>query len=105
MKKLTLLTVVLLTTMLMGVNAQEKFWNFSVAPWGALSITADTVIDGMTIRASSAKTIALDASSKTIDGITFSRRLKFGGTGTLTERNISFAVQGPCSIVIYGCSS
>ncbi|MDR1764242.1 MAG: hypothetical protein LBR64_09910 [Dysgonamonadaceae bacterium] len=89
-----------------NLNAQ-KMWNFSEDIWEAKDYTEKTVIDGLTINAASGKTISIDANNKSIDGYSFTKRLKLGGAGTATDegRNVSFDVTGDCKITVYGMAS
>lgn len=77
------------------VSAGSLTWNFSDAGWAA-----GTAKDGLT----PGSEISIDNSSKSIDGINFTKRLKLGGTISDTK-NVSFAVTGPCDITVYGMSS
>jgi hypothetical protein len=85
----------------------QKFWNFSDAIWEAKDYTEQTVIDGLSINPSSSGVIAIDGNNKSIDGYSFTKRLKLGGTGTPVAdgRNISFEVTGPSKIIVYGMAS
>ena len=67
--------------------------------------TNNIAIGDFTIAASSNKKISISASKKTIDGVSFTHGLKFGGTGDASGRYVSFAVEGPCTIKTYGTSS
>ena len=67
--------------------------------------TNNIAIGDFTIAASSNKKISISASKKTIDGVSFTHCLKFGGTGDASGRYVSFAVEGPCTIKTYGTSS
>jgi hypothetical protein len=104
MKKNVLLIGLVFITL--SLNAQ-KFWNFTDEIWEAKSYTTPTVIDGLSINPSSSGAIDIDANGKSIDGYTFTKRLKLGGAGTPTAdgRNVSFAVTGACKIIVYGMAS
>jgi len=81
-------------------------WNFSTSLFKDLgTLTSTTMIDGLTIAASSDKSVTITASEKTIDGIKFTHVLKTGGTGSATGRNLNFAVTGPCTIEVYCISA
>lgn len=63
----------------------EKLWNFSNDPWVAGAYADGSTTDGITFTGTK---WAVDAkSSKTVDGVKYTQRLKSGGKGT-----ISFAV-------------
>lgn len=77
-------------------------WNFSKSEFSGLtSVTSTTTINGLTIVGTSDKPWTRDLQDKTVDGITFTHRLKSGGTGSATARNLNFAVTGPCIIDVY----
>lgn len=109
MKKNLLLLVTAVVLSLTTANAQKE-WNF--ANFEAKSYTTVTTIDGLTISPTD-KSIDIDSNKKSMDGYDFTQRLKFGGSGTpLTEgtmipegRHISFPVEGPVTITVYGMSS
>jgi len=97
-----------------GLQAQT--WNFSTlvtlpepdeSPTGKSEIVYEgvTVIDGLTLNAASGKAITIDKGNASMDEYVFSQRLKFGGTGNETSRNVSFEVPGNCIITVYGGSS
>lgn len=100
--------VLILVMALVAVNlSAQKFWNFSDDIWEAKDYTEQTVIDGLSINPSADGVIAIDGNGKSIDGYSFTKRLKLGGAGTPVAggRNISFEVTGPCKITIYGMAS
>lgn len=87
-----------------GQGVQE--WNFST--WDAGDYTETFTKDGLTLYATTKKDIKVDGSKKTVDGIKYTQRLKFGGTGGFeksgepSNRVISFAVSGKCDIYSIG---
>lgn len=88
------------------VEEKEKFsfsWNFS--NWDLGDITEQTTVDGLTVEASSDKIVTIDESSPTVDGVKYTQRLKFGGTGAAGNRNVHFEVPGSCTIKVIGCSA
>lgn len=102
MKKLFVLLVIALSAIgASGQGVQE--WNFST--WDARDYTETFTKDGLTLYATSDRKMAVDKNSKTVDGIKYTQRLKFGGTGswdgdTPVGRVLSFAVSGNCDIYI-----
>ncbi|WP_291861748.1 hypothetical protein [Marinilabilia sp.] len=110
MKKLyTILTALLMVGL---VNAQD--WNISDSEFNSLgSIEAETTINGLTIYANAAKPVVIDGNNKTVDGISYSYRMKLGGSGDFTDattpaaRVLKFNVNGPkeISIVLQSSSS
>lgn len=86
-------------------TATVKEWNFS--NWTAGDLTENKTIDGLSVYAASDKNkkMVIDASKKTVDGVKYTQRFKFSGTGNVDNesslnRVISFEVTGPCDIYI-----
>ncbi|GHT19266.1 hypothetical protein FACS189429_6790 [Bacteroidia bacterium] len=76
--------------------APTKVWNFSDgAAW-----VAETTVQNLEVGTG----ITFDANGKTVDTYTFTQRLKFNGTGSITNRYVSFDVTGATTVVIYGMS-
>lgn len=103
MKKLFVLLVIALSAIgASGQGVQE--WNFS--DWEAKTHTGNFTKDGLTLYATPEKYMTVDGSKKTVDGIKYKQRLKFGGTGGFEKsgepscRVISFDVSGKCDIYI-----
>lgn len=102
MKKLFALLVIALSAIgASGQGVQE--WNFST--WEKGDYTENFTKDGLTLYATPEKNMMVDGSKKTVDGIKYTQRLKFGGTGswdgdTPVGRVLSFAVSGNCDIYI-----
>lgn len=102
MKKLFVLLVIALSAIgASGQGVQE--WNFST--WNTGDYTEEITKDGLTLYATSGKKITVDGNTKTVDGIKYTQRLKFGGTGswdgdTPVGRVLSFAVSRNCDIYI-----
>ena len=81
-------------------------WNFSTSEFNALGeMTSTQTIKGLTITASSSKTVTVDESATSIDGYTFTHRLKTGGSGNKDYRSLSFSVTGKCTIEVFCCSA
>ena len=86
-------------------------WNFSETGWTAGDITANTTINGLTLTAIATDgKWTIDGSNKTVEGVSYSQRLKSGGTGGFSEageekRTMKFDVTGDCTIYIDCCSA
>ena len=80
----------------------DKMWTFE--EWEDGDITTTTVIDNLEVNASNDKKITIDGNNKSIDGYTFTKRLKLGGIGSTTERNVHFKIAGSSKITVYGMS-
>lgn len=113
MKKTLLLIAVALIS-LSNINAQ-KVWNFSNAPFGAtptVVFTSTFTNDALTVGTDGTALFALDASGKTIDGTSYTYRLKTGGGGAPVApskipvtRYLSFNVSGNSTINVGMMSS
>ncbi|MBQ7881179.1 MAG: Ig-like domain-containing protein [Treponema sp.] len=79
----------------------EILWNAS--DYEVDTYTTETVFGNITLIASS-KT-AIDANSKTIDEIAFTKRLKLGGTGSTSSAALKFTTTGKSDITVYCASS
>lgn len=82
-----------------GAYADTTTWNFS--NWDTGEITSTMTKDGLTVTAN----VTIDGSTKTVDGVTYTKRLKTGGTGNADSRSLNFAVTGPARITVIGCSA
>jgi len=80
-------------------TGSEVFWNAS--DYEAQTISNETVLGIMTAIPSSSKTITIEANSKTIDEIAFTKRLKFGGAGNTTKNVLKFTTTGKSTITAY----
>ena len=98
MKKL--FTMVAMAFMAVCVNAQstDKTWNFS--EWEAKEYTEKFTKDGLTIYATSDKTVVIEENDKTVNDVKYTKRLKFGGTGSTNSRCVEFEVDGACTIEV-----
>lgn len=89
-----------------GSSSTTTLWNFSDAAFNSLgTITSSKTVNGLTIAATSSKNVVIDSHNVSYDGLAFTNRLKFGGTGASNARNVSFTVTGACTIEIYACSA
>ena len=81
-------------------------WNFSDSEFAGLGgITETKTINGLTIVATSGKSIVVDANNKTYgENLKFTSRMKLGGTMGETYRHLRFEVKGSCTIEVYGMS-
>ena len=104
MKKLFTLFAALVVSLAASATADAE-WNFSDDAWQSLTYSADTTYNGLTIHASSSKTVVIESNSKTFDGVSYTKRLKFGGTGSTSGRTVSFDVTGSCAIYVAAVSS
>ena len=85
---------------------ESTWWNFSDEDFNSLgTISSNTIVRNLLIAANANGTVIVDGSNKTIDGISFTSRLKLGGTGSSEARHLQFIVTGPCSITAYLVSS
>lgn len=88
---------------LVALSANAQKWNFS--DWDVAEYTAETTVNGLTINATSSKKISIDENEKTIEGVKYTKRLKFGGKGSATERSVSFTVDNPGELKVIPASA
>ena len=89
-----------------GEGTVSDWWNISDDDFNELgTIESEVSVRGLHIVATSGKTVIIDANTQTVDTITFTHRLKFGGTGNATYRHLWFDVTGTCAITVYLTSS
>ena len=84
------------------VITSDLTWNFSTSEFNSLgNITSNTTVNGLTIHASSSKSMTIAESEKEISGVKFTHVLKTGGSGSEEVRSLSFDVKGDCTIDVY----
>lgn len=112
-------TVLILSLFIAGASVltvqAQKEWTFDKAPFEATTYSQTTTLDGLTVYATEGKTVVIDDNNKRNGEYSFTRRLKFGGSGTIadsenapflpSERAISFPVTGPTTVKIAALSS
>ncbi len=70
------------------------------------TITSETTLaDGISVLANSAKSVAIDANKKSVDGYSFTHRLKLSGAGSIDTRSIKIEAAGKAKITVYMMSS
>ena len=79
-------------------NSFSYSWNFS--NWASGDYTSNTTVDGLTLKATSDRKVSVDAQSAYVNGINYTKRLKFGGSGSSNYRNLQFTVPGSCTITV-----
>ena len=84
-------------------NSNEVLWRAD--DYDVQTISSETTLGIMTVLASSEKTVDIDSNSKSIDGYAFTKRLKFGGTGTSSARALKFTTESSSKITVYFMSS
>lgn len=89
-----------------------KEWNMSTAAFNALGdISATTTVEGLTILAAADKLVTVDANGKVLGDMTFTHRLKLGGSGAFDaagqplNRVLSFDVTGNTKITVDAMSA
>jgi hypothetical protein len=112
MKNFTFKMLSFLLLGFIGITTYAQEWNFSSATFSALGTVAETkTIEGLTIYGVSGAEVVVDANNKTLDGISFTSRLKLGGTGNFdadgkpVSRVLAFSVTGNTTITVMGMSS
>ncbi len=69
------------------------------------TISQNTTVRGLTFVADASNTIVVDASNKTYDTLSFTHRIKLGGTMKADSRHLRFNVKGDTKVEIYCMSS
>ena len=69
------------------------------------TISENTTVRGLTFVADASNTIVVDASNKTYDTLSFTHRIKLGGTMKADSRHLRFDVEGDTKVEIYCMSS
>ena len=84
-------------------SSMSNFWNFSDDVFDALgdTITEATTINRLTVHATDNKRCFTKSTTRTFEGMTFSRYLYLGSNGTDTYHSLSFPVSGSCMIDVY----
>lgn len=77
--------------------------NANNAPLG--DITEDYSENGFTIKIKSGSKVTVDENDKTVEGITFSRRIKTGSAGAADNRSIHFTAPEAGRLTVYVASS
>ena len=87
------------------VSAVSFAQSFNFSDFEEKAYEEKTVVNGLTINGASGAAITIDANSKTVDDVQYTRRLKFGGSGSKDSRNISFDVAGAGVLKLIATSS
>ncbi|MFA9388439.1 MAG: hypothetical protein ACERKD_01440, partial [Prolixibacteraceae bacterium] len=91
--------------------SQAQEWNFSSDTFNALGTISETAtVEGLSIYASADASITIDANNKSLDEMSFTSRLKLGGSakfvdGLPSARILAFPVPGNTTITVMGMSS
>ncbi len=85
----------------------NKDWNMGSSSFSGLgTISSSTTVDGLTLVATSAKTMKVSTSGAlTVNGASYSTFLALGGSGSTSYRAMKFDVTGPCTIKVVSKSS
>ena len=83
----------------------DYMWTFDGDNWESsyAQNSEEVVANNLGILASNTA-IAIDGNNKSMDGYSFTKRLKLGGAGSATTQNVHFKVAGACKITVYGMS-
>ncbi len=61
--------------------------------------------NGFTVLATATETVAIDASSKTVNGVSYANRLKLSGTGSAEARSVKFTITGANTFSMFAMAS
>lgn len=103
----TLIFTSVFTTASLIANASTSVsWNFSDTSFRSLgTFSTSQTINGLTLIATSDKTMSVAANSQTVSGVSFSYALSLGGSGTTSYRSIKVPVSGSDTIKVTCMSS
>lgn len=86
-----------------GTETIVQDWVFTdAAGWSTGDITETVKVNGLTAVATSSNKMTISDSSTSIDGTAFTRRLQLQGSGAADKRYVSFEVEGPTVIEVWG---
>ena len=76
-------------------------WNFKNSGFKSLgTISSNTTVDGLTLIATSSKTMSVKSSSVTVDGTSYTHCLALGGSGSTSYRAVKVPVYGKDNIKV-----
>ena len=88
------------------VNAESTSWNFKDTNFKSLGTISSTVtVDGLTLNATSAKTMTVTANSQTVGDTSYTYCLGLGGAGTTSYRSVKVPVSGKSTVKVTLMSS
>ena len=87
-------------------NQSTKNWNFSDAAFYSLKkISATTTVDGLTLHATSKKSMKVVKSTTKVGNDAYNYCVKLAGSGTAEYRSVSFALNGDTEIKVVAKAS
>ena len=103
MKKIHIILSMFL--LILGGTSVKAQTLYDFSEWDTGDYASTMTKNGLTVVATSDKKVTIDASNKTIDGYSFTKRLKFNGGGSSTTRYASIDIPGSGTITVYGMSA
>lgn len=90
-----------LNTSVATAKADSSSWNFKNSEFKNLGTISSTVtVDGLTLVATSSKTMSVVSDSQTVDGTAYSHALALGGGGSTSYRAVKVPVSGTDTIKV-----
>ncbi len=87
-------------------NTSSKSWVFSDSGFSSLgTVSSDTTVNNLTLKATSAKTMKVNSGSVTVNGTTYSKYLALGGAGSTSYRAMKCTVSGTTTVKVVAKSS
>ena len=84
-----------------SVSAASVSWNFKNTGFKSLgTISSNVTVDGLTLVATSSKTMNVKAESVTVDSINYTHTLALGGAGSTSYRSVKVPVSGASTIKV-----
>lgn len=88
-----------------NVYAEDVVQELNVSNLTTGTFTETFSHNGFQIMATAEKNIVVDANSKTVDGVTYTQRLKLGGSGNADSRSICFTTSGAATVSVVAISA
>ncbi len=82
-------------------TASSTSWNFKNSGFNSLgTISSSVTVDGLTLIATSSKTMSVTSDSQTVDGTSYTHALALGGGGSTSYRAVKVPVSGTDTIKV-----
>lgn len=86
-----------------SADSSEVLWRAD--EYEAQTCTDNQTLGIMNVIVGSGGSVSIDENSKSIDGYSFAKRLKFGGSGSTSKNSISFKTNDSATITVYYMSA
>ena len=89
------------------LTAVSPYYVFNFSDFDNAEYTAaenEQIVNNMGILVKGETSMKVNGNTKTIDGVTYTKRLQLGGAGSTTAQNIHIKVVGPCQVSVVAVS-